>query len=146
MTTYIRDTPDGPLLNVNMMNYIEDIMKHKQYRSNIVDTIFDPEIISFANKSIKSGNFYIFDKYNLVIRKNDQNKPKSAFGWVYDEEGDPINIHIPKMLLDTNSDNITAVTLQTIKSKYPNIFKEPRGQLYRIYAMTDKVNINILNI
>lgn len=142
----IRDEPNGMLLYSPMIDYMHDIMTKKQKRTNIVNNIFKPSSLAFANKSIKSGNYYILDKYDLVIRKNDQNKAKSAYGWIYDADGDPINIHINKVLLDTNSQDITIITLQHLKTKFPAVFKAPRGQLYRIYSQLNFEDIDINNI
>lgn len=146
MTLLIREPETGLLLHGPMIGYMNDIMTKKQKRSKAVDTIFRPDLLPIANKSIKSGNYYILDKYKLVIRKLDQNKPKSAYGWVYDKDGSPINIHISKILLDTNSDDITIVTLQQLKAKFPTIFKPPRGQLYKIYNSLHDKSIDISNI
>lgn len=146
MTQMIRESPDGPLLYAPMIQYMNDIMTKKRQRVKVVDNIFRSDILAFANKSIKSGNYYILDRYNLVIRKLEQNKAKSAYGWVYDSEGYPINIHINKMLLDTNSDNITIVTLQLLKNKFPTIFKPPRGQLWKIYSKLQLDDVDIENV
>ena len=146
MTSLIYDDATGLYLNKPMIEYMNDIMNKKKIRVKHVDAFFQPEMLSFANKSIKTGNYYILDKFDLVIRKLDQNKSKSAYGWVYDEQGDPINIHINKMLLSTNSDNITVVTLQKLKAKFPTIFKPPRGQLYKIYSNINIPNVNISKI
>lgn len=142
----IRETPDGPLLYVPMIKYMNEIMTKKRDRTKIVDNIFRADVLPTINKSIKSGNYYILDKYDLVIRKNDQNKPKSAYGWIYDSDGDPINIHINKVLLDTNSNDITIVTLQQLKAKFPSLFKSPRGQLWKIYSTLNFEDIDISNI
>lgn len=141
-----RETEDGPLLYRPMVEYMEDIMLKKKGRTKIVDSIFRADALHCANKSIKSGNFYILDKYNIIIRKAEQNKTKSAYGWVYNENNEPINIHIPKVLLDTNSKDITTVTLQQLKAKFPTLFKPPRGHIYRVYSLLNLPNVDITKI
>lgn len=146
MTLMVRDPETGLLLYTPMIKHMEDIMAKKKKRSKQVDDIFKASELPFANKSIKSGNYYILDKYDLLIRKLDQNKVKSAYGWIYDKDGDPINIHINKVLLDTNSQDITVVTLQQLKIKFPNLFKPPRGQIWRVYNNLNFEDIDISNI
>lgn len=141
-----RDPETGMLLYVPMMKHMEEIMDKKRKRSKQVDDIFKASALPFANKSIKTGNYYILDKYDLLIRKLDQNKPKSAFGWIYDKDGDPINIHINRVLLDTNSEDITVLTLQQLKTKFPNMFKPPRGQIWRVYNNLNFEDIDINKI
>lgn len=141
-----RENPEGPLLYRPMVEYMEDIMTKKQGRNKIVDSIFRADALSCANRSIKSGNYYILDKYNIIIRKSEQNKTKSAYGWVYNANNEPINIHIPKVLLDTNSKDITVVTLQHLKSKFPTLFRAPRGHIFHIYSMLDLADVDITQI
>lgn len=143
MTNLIYDSETGLLLNGPMINYMDDIMNKKQERTEVVNNLFQPNSLPFANKSIKNGNYYMLDKYNLVIRKAEQNKTKSAYGWVYNDNNEPINIHIKQVLIETNSNDITIVTLQYLKSKFPNIFKSPRGQLYKIYAALELPGLDI---
>lgn len=146
MTLMYHETPEGPLLHRPMVEYMEDIMTKKQGRSKVVDSIFRADALACANRSIKSGNFYILDKYNIIIRKSEQNKTKSAYGWTYNADNEPINIHIPKVLLDTNSKDITTVTLQNMKAKFPALFKAPRGHIYRVYSMVNLPDVDITKI
>lgn len=121
-------------INASMEKYMSDLMNKKGKSDEAVDTQFNNERLQFANKSVKNGNFYIIDKYHLIIRKNEFNNKKSAYGWVYDENKEPINIHIDSILLKTQSDDITMITLQQLKREYPTLFKSPRGMLFKIYS------------
>ena len=82
------------------------------------------------------------DKYNLPIRKNFQDSRKSAFGWKYNSNQEPINIHINDILLQTESQDILKITLQQLKTQFPTLFKPPRGIIYKIYS-TEFPDINI---
>ena len=127
-------------INESMKKYMLDLMNETGKSDKVVDTQFNNEKLQFINKSVKNGNFYIIDKYNLIIRKNEFNNKKSAYGWVYDENKDPINIHIDSILLKTQSNDITTITLQQLKREYPSLFKSPRGMLCKIYST---VNLGI---
>lgn len=124
-------------INTSMERYMHDLMNKKGKSDKVVDTQFNNERLQFANKSVKNGNFYVIDKYNLIIRKNEFNNKKSAYGWIYDENKEPINIHIDSILLKTQSDDITTITLQQLKREYPTLFKSPRGMLFKIYSTID---------
>ena len=121
-------------VNPVMEAYMAEIMSGKAKSDEHIDNQFNSERLQFINKSVKNGNVYIIDKHGLIIRKNEFNNKKSAYGWVYDESGDPINIHIDTILLKTQSPDITALTIQRLQREYPTLFKSPRGILYRIYT------------
>ena len=97
--------------------------------------IFDPAKLEFMNKSVRNCNYYMLDKFGLVIRKNFQDSKKTAFGWRYDTDNQPINIHINDILLQTNSSQIRDITLQQLKNQFPSLFKPPRGTIYRVYSV-----------
>jgi hypothetical protein len=114
---------------------VNQSMERKRENDEIVDEKFNSKSLSIINETVKDGNFYILDKYNLVIRKNYYNYSRSPYGWKYDEENDPVNIHINPILLKTKSPDITSITLQQLKQSYPIPFKRPRGMLFRIYTI-----------
>lgn len=125
------------VINKAMEEYMASLMSGKVKSDEKLDNQFNPEPLQFVNKSVKNGNVYVVDKYHLIIRKNEYNNKKSAYGWVYDESNEPINIHIDMILLRTQSPDITSITLQQLKREYPTLFKSPRGMLYRIYSTVD---------
>lgn len=122
------------VINKEMLVYMKKISESKIITDKIKNELFDPNELKIVNDSIHNGNFYMLDKYGLVIRKNFQNSKKTAFGWKYNENNEPINIHIGEILLQTNSDQIREITLQQLKHQYPNLFKPPRGTIYKIYS------------
>lgn len=132
-------------INKAMEKYMSDLMSEKDKSDTRVDNRFSSERLAFVNKSVKNGNYYVIDKYNLIIRKNDFNNKKSAYGWVYDENDDPINLHIDSILLKTQSPDIKLITIQQLKRAYPTLFKAPRGVLYKIYSTLD-LGVDVKNL
>ena len=133
------------IINKEMLAYMKKISESKIITDKIKNELFDPDELKIVNDSIHNGNFYMLDKYGLVIRKNFQNSKKTAFGWKYNENNEPINIHIGEILLQTNSDQIREITLQQLKHQYPNLFKPPRGMIYKIYSnMFPEINLEKL--
>ena len=122
------------IINSEMLAYMKKISESKTITDKIKNELFDPNDLKIVNNSVHNGNYYMIDKYGLVIRKNFQNSKKTAFGWKYNDNNEPINIHIGELLLKTNSNQIREITLQQLKHRYPNLFKPPRGIIYKIYS------------
>lgn len=136
---------DGKAYKINpvMADYMNQIIKKSKKKDKEADELFEEdERLVFINNKIKSNNKCIFDKYNLIIKRNDFGKENSAFGWVWDMNHEPINIHINKVLLDTNSDDITIITLQQLKNKFPTLFTS-RGLLYKVYTKNKELGIDV---
>lgn len=123
-------------INVDMLNYMNHILKINKTNNEIKDEIFTGRNLKCVNGSIRNNNYYTLDKYNLPIRKNCQDSKKTAFGWRYNENQEPINIHIDNILLQTESKDILKITLQQLKQQpsFANLFKPPRGIIYKIYS------------
>lgn len=121
-------------INTNMLQYMDSILKINKANNEIKDDLFTGKVLKCVNSSIRNGNYYMLDKYGLPIRKNFQDSKKTAFGWKYNSNKEPINIHINDILLQTESQAIQTVTLQQLKTQFPTLFKPPRGIIYKIYA------------
>lgn len=119
-------------INQNMLAYMQSIKKLNTANHEIKNEIFVADNLPYLNSSIRGNNFYMLDKYGLPIRKKEQNNIKPAFGWKYDDNHDPINIHINPILIKTNSPDIQIITLKYLKEHYPNQFKSSRGIIYKI--------------
>ena len=121
----------------------EDIMKQMlNYTHNEDEDLneyFTRDRLLCVNKQLKAGNYYAFDKYQLIIRRKEYNNLKSPYGWVYNELKEPICIHIDKTLIQTNADNIARLTLQRIRNMFPSEFKHAGKSIY------ERVN-NVLNL
>ena len=144
VTALTDENPICPGVHVNpiMEIYMRQMISEHKDANNLADEKFRDNRLSFVNSNIKTDNKYILDKYNLVIKRNEFNKTKTAFGWVYDADGDPINIHINPNLLETKSNDITFVTLQQLKQKYPTLF-QARGVMYKVYTHETGIGIDV---
>lgn len=96
-------------------------------------------VVELFNKRVRNANYYNYDKYNIIIRKNNYEDSSSPFGWVYIKTEDstkvPISIHIKKSILKYNdSKRIYDDTLQFLKSRFNTLFIPPKGILYRLYC------------
>lgn len=127
-------TDPNTVINMNMLRYMESIQQINRKNNDIKDKLFTGKTLKCVNNSsIRNENYYMLDKYNLPIRKANQDSKKTAFGWKYNEKHEPINIHINDILLQTESEDIQRVTLQQLKSQFPTLFKPPRGIIFKIY-------------
>lgn len=127
-------TQEEIFINEVMRNYMTNLFESKNKTEKKKDILFNPKRLSMVNSSVRNGNYYMLDRYGLVIRKNQQNSKKTAFGWRYDSNNEPINIHIGDIMLQTNSDQIRKITLQQMKYQWPNLFTPPRGLIYKVYS------------
>lgn len=127
-------TQEEIFINEVMRNYMTNLFESKNKTEKKKDILFNPKRLSMVNSSVRNGNYYMLDRYGLVIRKNQQNSKKTAFGWRYDSNNEPINIHIGDIMLQTNSDQIRKITLQQMKYQWPNLFAPPRGLIYKVYS------------
>ena len=133
------------IINQNMLHYMDSILKINKNNNDIKDEIFTNKTLKCVNSSIRNGNYFLLDKYGLPIRKQFQDSKKTAFGWRYNEDMEPINIHINDILLKTESVDIQRTTLQQLKTQCPALFKAPRGTIYKIYASEfPKINLEQL--
>jgi len=129
----------GDIIKVNnfMMKYMEN-NGVKQIKNNAFHTeLFKCPKLEKFNVSVKNGNTYSVDKYGLPMRKSEYESKKTPFGWAINEQGEPINIHINYILVQTSSNDIKKLTLQYLKSKFGTLFKGPKGVIYKLYQAYD---------
>ena len=94
MTTHSPTDP-GTVINEPMAAYMTTILKINASNNKYKDSIFTKESLECVNSLVHNSNYYILDRYGLPIRKNCQDSKKTAFGWHYDSNNEPLNIHIP---------------------------------------------------
>lgn len=121
------------IINPAMLSYMSSILKINASNNEYKDNLFTGKTLACVNSTIRNNNFYMLDKYNLPIRKNNQDSKKTAFGWRFNESNEPVNIHISDILIQTNSPDIQKITLQQLKQQFPTLFKPPRGIIFKIY-------------
>ena len=133
------------IINNSMKKYMSKILKINASNNEYKDSLFTGKTLSYINSSVRNSNFYMLDKYGLPIRKTAQDSKKTAFGWRFNEDNEPINIHISDLLLATNSSDIQMITLQQLKQSFPSLFKKPRGIIAKIYDKEfPKINLDQL--
>ena len=133
------------IINQYVLNYMNKLNDTSNRENSRKDQIFNAKTLKFVNTSVKNANYYILDRYGLILRKNCMDNKKSAFGWRYDDNDEPISLHISDILIKTNSNEIQILTLQSIKRQFPNAFKKPRGIYYKVYKeMFKNVDIEAL--
>ena len=131
-------------IDPDMKQYMDMLANNKVRYESVKSNLFDPNKLKMVNASVRNDNYYMLDKYGLVIRKECQNSKKTAFGWKYYED-EPVNIHIGDLLLKTNSKDIQIITLQQIKEQFPTVFNAPRGVIYKVYSeMFPNIDLNNL--
>ena len=131
-------------IDPDMKQYMDMLANNKVRYESVKSNLFDPNKLAMVNKTVRNDNYYMLDKYGLVIRKECQNSKKTAFGWKYYED-EPVNIHIGDLLLKTNSKDIQIITLQQIKEQFPTVFNAPRGVIYKVYSeMFPNIDLNNL--
>lgn len=87
---------------IRLMNKL--FIKSKAKKAEISD-LFENPLIDRINKSKKFDTKHTkfnVDEYNLLIRENMYNNPKSIYGWVLCD-GKPVNIHVTEELKLTTS-------------------------------------------
>ena len=119
--------------NPIMKTFMREILKVNTESSKNIDEYFDNYqdwLIPINKTRIRTGNLFKADKNKIVIRKKEFQKTNSPFGWIFDEEGDPISIHsnclIPK-------EDIFKDTYNSIKIKFAKNFASEKDVAYRIY-------------
>ena len=131
------------VLNIQSKDIMSTLLHYTKVEDNALDEYFNRDSLLCVNKALKEGNYYAFDKYGLIIRRKEQNNAKSVFGWIYNENKEPISIHIDKILIQTNKskNEIAKLTFQSLCNKFPSEFNKPKGiykrvaQNYDLYYM-----------
>lgn len=79
-------------VNSKMEQLFSDIMNKNANTSLSLDVIFNPELYSIVNKSIRDKqNTYTLDPYGLVIRRKSYNKKSDPYAWKYNKNNQPIH-------------------------------------------------------
>lgn len=138
-TPFVRNPETGVMEYAVMIPYMKSVLRRLSIEEES-HSIFQDKRLEFINKSIRNGNFYGIDKYGLIIRANE--KGKGAFGWKYDDNGDPVNVNINGTLLKLGDvDIIRRSTLQNMKKngRFTKLFAKKEGaqhvgMIRRIYT------------
>ena len=121
MTTYI---------NKPMLEYMKKLTKRniKIHEKNTID--FKPSIMPEFNKRAKNGNYYGYDKYGLIIRRDANNNIKSPFGWIRTPDDEIVSIHLKT---ECPEDIRKKETFFYIQSKFAGQWNNTTNIFRRIY-------------
>lgn len=113
-----------------MLEYMRKLTKRniKIHEKNTND--FKADVMPEFNKRAKNGNYYGFDKYGLIIRRDANNNPKSPFGWVRNEDDEMVSIHLKPDLPEETKKKETYFYIQ---SKFAGQWNNNTNVLKRIY-------------
>lgn len=122
--------------NILSDEIMSKLLSQTKIEDETLDNYFNKEDILCVNKSLKEGNYYAFDKYGLIIRRKFLNDEKSLYGWTYNDNKEPISIHVDKMLIRTNipASTIAKTTFQKLRNKFPAEFKKGSKSTYEKVA------------
>lgn len=121
MTTFI---------NQPMKEYMKVLTERvgKIKKKNASD--FTPEVMKYFNKRAKNGNYYAYDKYGIIVRKDVGANVKSPFGWKRNEDNEIVSIHLRT---DCPEDIIKKETLIYIQSRFASQWNNKSNILRKIY-------------
>ena len=100
------DDNDTIIINDSMKKFVNNLFKKSEKKSKEFSDLFDNKKLREFNKKKKldeKHSKYNIDKYNLLIRENKFNKKSDPYGWVFDKDDDPINIHVSEELQITKT-------------------------------------------
>lgn len=112
------------------------LLSQTKIEDETLDNYFNKDNLLCINKSLKEGNYYAFDKYGLIIRRKFLNDEKSIYGWTYNDNKEPISIHVDRMLIRTNTSaaDIAKTTFQKLRNRFPTEFKKGDKSTYEKVA------------
>ena len=115
-------------MNTAMQKYMIKLLSGNA-RSDVND-VFNASNLQSFNSRVKNGNYYGYDKYKLIIRKEFVNDIKSPFGWKRADDGSIVSVHIR---LDCPEETRRAESIMCIRSKFASQWNNKQSCLHRIY-------------
>lgn len=123
--------------NILSLETMDEILHYTKKEERGLDDYFTKEGLLCVNKNCRD-NFYAFDKYGIIIRRKAHNDPKNAYGWIFNDDHEPISIHIDQYLMRLEPSKVFKQTIQKLKAKFAKQFA-PKS----IYDRVSK-NLDIL--
>ena len=109
-----------------MKNLMQRIAQSKERNMND----FRPDIMVAFNKRAKNENYYGYDKYGIIVRKDASNNTKSPFGWIRNSDDEIVSIHLK---MDCPEDTRKMETMTYIQTKFASQWNNRNNVLRRIY-------------
>lgn len=125
---------DIPILKP-MIKFMKNALRIAKVSDELAIDIFNDKRLDRFNKN--KSNIFGFDKYGLIIRKEEFNNPKSIYGWVKNEANEAISIHIqPELLrMSKTKEEIFDLTMLRIYAMFPKDTKQTNSQFVKIFKL-----------
>ena len=117
-------------INKPMLEYMHKITERAGTLRQKNSDDFTPNIMLYFNKRAKNGNYYGYDKYGIIIRKDAGASPKSPFGWIRNEQDELVSVHLKK---DCPEEIKKKETIIYIQSKFQSQWNNKNNILRKIY-------------
>lgn len=122
---------------MHMKKYMESLINRASSIKMKNNEDFSPNIMPIFNRRVSGNNYYGYDKYGLIIRKNCFGDTKSPFGWKRNDDNEMISIHLK---LDCPEDIRKKETLIYIQSRFSTHWNNKNNILRKIYNKYDNEN------
>lgn len=117
-------------INKAMKSYMERLLDKNIDLRRRNTRLFSADAMPDFNKRVKNGNYYGYDKYGVIVRKNCVGNSKSPFGWKQNDDGEIVSIHIKN---ECPEDLKRKETVIYIQSKFSSQWNSRASVLRKIY-------------
>lgn len=132
---YISKCICNEILNVQKEIIYSEISMFINNIKPFCDTKYD-----IVNQSINLNNYYMIDKYGIVIKYKEYNT-NDVYSWTYDIKHDPISIFITSGKENKKNKTYNALTKQY--KLRPELFTASRSVINILYSDNDKIRCMI---
>lgn len=132
---YVSKCICNEILNVQKEIIYSEISMFINNIKPFCDTKYD-----IVNQSINLNNYYMIDKYGIVIKYKEYNT-NDVYSWTYDIKHDPISIFITSGKENKKNKTYSALTKQY--KLRPELFTASRSVINILYSDNDKIRCMI---
>lgn len=132
---YVSKCICNEILNVQKEIIYSEISMFINNIKPFCDTKYD-----IVNQSINLNNYYMIDKYGIVIKYKEYNT-NDVYSWTYDIKHDPISIFITSGKENKKNKTYNALTKQY--KLRPELFTASRSVINILYSDNDKIRCMI---
>lgn len=134
-SNYVSKCISNEILNVQNEIIYSEISMFINNIKPFCDTKYD-----IVNQSINLNNYYMIDKYGIVIKYKEYNT-NDVYSWTYDIKHDPISIFITSGKENKKNKTYNALTKQY--KLRPELFTASRSVINILYSDNDKIRCMI---
>lgn len=132
---YVSKCISNEILNVQNEIIYSEISMFINNIKPFCDTKYD-----IVNQSVNLNNYYMIDKYGIVIKYKEYNT-NDVYSWTYDIKHDPISIFITSGKENKKNKTYNALTKQY--KLRPELFTASRSVINILYSDNDKIRCMI---